>query len=312
MTKQSNNKKVRLFFTGFGMGMADLVPGVSGGTIAFLMGIYDELLFSIKTFTGKVPRLILQKKFTEAFKTIPFKFLVPVTTGMFSAIFSLIFLVRYLLENHATYVWSLFFGLVLCSAYIVSKRVDGWNIRRFALLFVGFIVTYMILGLPVLDTQSTPLVLFGSGMIAITAMILPGISGSLILVILGQYKALIDAVTDRKILEVLTFAFGALVGISIFSRVLSWLLKIHHSAVIATIVGILIGSLRRVWPWQEELSDKTFVNQLPNSVLEVVICISIAATGAFLIFVLERKGLAAEHDDIDSSEFKKEMKEQHD
>jgi putative membrane protein len=302
----------RLLFTGFCMGLADLVPGVSGGTIAFLYGIYDELLFSIRTVTGKTIKLIARGKFKEALSTIPFAFLVPLAIGILTAIFGLVHLVTYLLDNHATYVWSFFFGLVLGSVVVISKRVEKWNLNRALLLLAAFSITFGVLGLPVLDTQETPLVLFLTGAIAITAMILPGISGSLIMVILGQYKTVINSVADRKIADMFYFACGAAVGIALFSRLLSWLLKNHHTAVIATMIGIMLGSLRRVWPWQTELSDGTYVNNAPEWGWPVAGSIALGLFAFALVWYLEKLGVAREHDDIDDKEFVKEMKSQHD
>lgn len=294
------------------MGTADLVPGVSGGTIAFLFGIYDELLFSIKTVTGNAIKLTLRGKFKTAFSAIPFQFLLPLAIGMISAVLSLVKVVTYLLENQPEYVWSAFFGLVLGSALVISKRVEGWNIYRIALLATSFLLTFVLLGLPVLDTTSSPVFLFGAGAIAITAMILPGISGSLILVILGQYETVIHAISDRKISQLIPFAFGAVFGLALFSRLLSWLLKNHHSAVIASMVGVMLGSLRRVWPWQIERDNGIIVSKMPDIDVLLVGPLLLIVTGFLVVILLEKQGIAKEHDDIDAPEFKEEIASQHD
>lgn len=294
------------------MGTADLVPGVSGGTIAFLFGIYDELLFSIKTVSGKVPKHFLKGQFKQGISAIPFLFLLPLALGMATAIVGLVKVVTYLLEEHPILIWSLFFGLVIGSSYVISKRVTSWNLNRILIFISGFALTFFVLGLPVLDTSTSPLVLFSAGAIAITAMILPGISGSLILVILGQYKTIINAISDRNFGQIIPFALGAIIGIALFSRLLSWLLKNHHSAVIAAMVGVMLGSLRRVWPWQIERENGTIVGHWPELTEGVAGAAALMVAGFFIVWILEKRGIAKEHDDLDSVEFKTEIASQHD
>lgn len=304
---QQSNKRIRLFTTGFSMGLADLVPGVSGGTIAFLFGIYDELLFSIRKVSGAVPKLLIKRQFKEAIAQTPFSFLLPLGLGMMTAIFSMVKVVTYLLDNFPVYVWSFFFGLVLGSVYVVSKRVEKWNLRRGLLFVAGFGITYLVLGLPTMDGNTSLWALFITGAIAITAMILPGISGSLIMVILGQYETVINSISDRHIERMISFASGAAVGIAIFSRILSWLLKHYHTAVVVTMMGIMLGSLRKVWPWQIEKSEKIFVNELPGINSEFFIALSIIVGGFCLVYLLNKIGIANEHDDIESEEFIEEV-----
>ena len=205
-----------------------------------------------------------------------------------------------------------FFGLVLGSAYVISKRVASWQVRRIALALASFTATFLVLGLPVLDTSTSPIFLFGAGAVAITAMILPGISGSLILVILGQYKTVINAISDRNISQLIPFALGALIGLALFSRLLSWLLKNHHSAVIAAMVGVMLGSLRRVWPWQIERENGTIVGHWPEFTIGVAGSVALMFAGFALVWLLEKRGIAKEHDDIETEEFKKEIASQHD
>ncbi len=291
------------------MGIADLVPGVSGGTIAFLFGIYDELLFSIKLITGQIPKLVLRAKFKEAFKLIPFAFLLPVASGILLSIFGLVKIVSYLLETHPVFVWALFFGLVVGSVYAVSKRITKWNIRQVLLLGFGFLLTYIIVGLPAVGGSTSALAVFLTGAIAITAMILPGISGSLIMVLLGQYKVIINAVADRDWVTLGIFALGAFVGLALFVRLLSWLLKHYHFGVIAFLIGVMAGSLRKIWPWQELNAVGNSVNVLPSLELSMLLAVLMAVIGFLAVYILERAGIAKEHDDIDTKEFKKEMLE---
>lgn len=299
----------RLFFTGFTMGLADLVPGVSGGTIALLFGIYDELLYSIKLVTGKVLKLLFARKFKQAFRLIPFAFLLPVGIGIGLAIFGMVQVVSYLLDTQPVAVWSLFFGLVVGSVVVVSRRVLHWTIGRILLLILGFIITFLLVGLPSLGGSSAPLAVLGSGAVAITAMILPGISGSLILVLLGQYETIIHAVAERDYVLIGLFAIGAVVGLALFVRLLTWLLKRYHFAVIATLVGVMAGSLRRVWPWQTEHASGAVSTALPPFDYSLLLAIVLAAVGFSLVLVLERSGIAKEHDDIQTRDFKKEFKQ---
>lgn len=308
-TRASINSKLRLFFTGFTMGLADLIPGVSGGTIAFLFGIYDELLYTIKLMTGKIPKLILAREIKSAFQLIPVSFLLPLGSGIVLAIFGLVKVVDYLLDSQPVFVWSLFFGLVLGSAYVVSGRVTTWTNRRIALILLGFGLTFIVVGLPSIGGSTNPFSLFLTGAIAITAMILPGISGSLIMVLLGQYEIIIEAVSNREFNILVVFAAGAIVGLALFVRLLTWLLKHYHYAVVAVLVGIMLGSLRRIWPWQVVESGDVTRNVLPQISPSLVWPISLFVIGFVIVILLERIGVAKEHIDIDTKEFKKEYTE---
>ncbi|MBM3210466.1 DUF368 domain-containing protein [Candidatus Saccharibacteria bacterium] len=316
MTKSSpftqpapEKRKIRLFITGLTMGIADLIPGVSGGTIAFLFGIYDELLYTIKLVTGQVPKLILAGKLKQAFSLIPFSFLLPLGIGIVLAIFGLVHIVSFLLETQPTLVWALFFGLVLGSVYIVSRRITQWTVRRSLLLILGFALTFIIVGLPSIGGSDAPLALFATGAIAITAMILPGISGSLIMVLLGQYETVISAVADRNFATLVFFAAGAIIGLALFVRLLTWLLKHYHFAVIAFLIGVMAGSLRRIWPWQSTDTSGAVSNILPQLEVSLLWALLLMVAGFVIVIILERIGVAKEHDDIETQDFKQEMKE---
>ncbi len=307
--EENGNSKIRLFFTGLTMGLADLVPGVSGGTIAFLFGIYDELLYTVKLLTGHVPQLFLKGKFKEAFRLIPFSFLLPFAAGISVAILGLVQIVDHLLEAQPVMVWAFFFGLVLGSSYIIARRVTEWTLRRALLLVAGLTLTYVLVGLPSLSGNSSPLAVFATGFIAIVAMILPGISGSLIMVLLGQYETIINAVAERDIVTMSFFAAGAVCGLAAFVRLLTWLLKHYHLAVIATLVGVMVGSLRRIWPWQVAEPSGVTANFMPQAELATLWAVLLMVVGFALVFLLEQIGLAQEHDDIHTREFKKELKD---
>src|SRR5690606_8423552 len=158
-------------------------------------------------------------------------------------------IVSYLLETQPVLVWALFFGLVLGSVAVISRRVTKWTGRRLLLVALGFAITFVVVGLPSTNGSEAPLAVFGTGAVAITAMILPGISGSLIMVLLGQYEVIINAVTDRDLGLLAMFAAGAILGLAAFVRILTWLLKRYHLAVIAVLIGVMAGSWRRIWPW---------------------------------------------------------------
>ncbi len=279
MKKRTLLTTLRHFLVGFSMGAADLVPGVSGGTIAFVSGIYEQLLAAITTVTGPVLRLVLRGKLVQAFKLAPLKFVVPLGVGMMLAILSLSHLIEYLLEVHPIPTWSLFFGLVVSSIILVGRTIAGWSWRELLSISIGIVVTYWLVGAVPLETPATPLAFFFSGIVAICAMILPGISGSFILVLLGKYPQVLHAVSDREFMTLIYVALGAVVGLSIFSRLLKYLLSTYHSVTLAVLLGVLIGSLRKIWPWKMHSGANFF----PDLNAEFLIALVCAVAGAFLV-----------------------------
>lgn len=245
-------QSLRLFFTGVAMGIADVIPGVSGGTMAFILGIYEELINAIKSFNLEFIKLLLQLKFKQALDHVPWKFLLALGLGIGSAVFTLAHAVSWLLENQPVFLFSFFFGLILASILAVGATVK-WSPMTLISMVVGTVVAYLIVGLVPLQMPHDPLTLFLSGAVAIMAMILPGISGSFILLILGQYEYVLEAVKSLDIFTILFVGAGAVVGITGFSRVLSWLFKHYEQATIAVLVGFMLGSLRKIWPWKETL-----------------------------------------------------------
>lgn len=289
--------RLRLLITGFSMGVADLVPGVSGGSIALLFGIYDELIHSIKLVTGEVLKLLVHGQFIDAYRKIPLQFLVPVFGGIFIAIFGFVRIVEYLLEVYPVYVWAFFFGLIIGTAHIIANRISDWTINRALLLTTGAAIVFFVVGLPAANSESTVVAMFGTGLIAICAMILPGISGSLIMLILGQYENVISAVSELKLQLLISFAAGATVGLALFSRLLSWLLDKYHSATLAFLVGLMIGALRAVWPWRTELSSEIYESYLPGLTSNTLLAVAFIVVGYILVLQLEKIGLAREHDE---------------
>jgi len=308
---------LRLFGTGLAMGTADLIPGVSGGTIAFLSGIYEELLHSIKIMSGEFLRLLLSGKIREAFSVIPFKFLVPLTFGLFTAVLSLANLMSYLLEEYPIFVWSFFFGLVLASTWIVLKRVVKWDISDKLAFVLSTIAAYILVGAIPVETPNTPFFIFVSGMIAICAMILPGISGSFILLLLGKYQQILGAVTNKDVVTLAIFMVGAVLGLALFSRLLSWLFKNHHDISVAILAGVMLGSIRKIWPWKETVMTRinshgdvvplVEENILPQTFdISVLFALVLAIIGAALVIYFDRMQLTKEQTkDLTDLSFKK-------
>jgi len=294
-----NKGIVRLFLTGFSMGSADLVPGVSGGTMALIFGIYEELIHSVRVVTGEVVSLALRGQIRQAIRAVPWGFLVPVGVGMMTAIFTLARLISWLLDDHPVFIWAFFFGLVVASVIVVGRRVGVWSVQTLAALAVGAVLTYLLVGAVPVHTPATEIAFFLSGMVAIVAMILPGISGSFLLVLMGKYAQVLDLVTNREFITLGIFALGAVVGLSAFSRVLSYMFRHHHRMMMAVLTGVLIGSLRKVWPWKEvlettlnrhgEVVPLVEANRLPDAVtLEVFVALTLMAAGVGLILYLSR------------------------
>lgn len=241
----------RLFGTGFFMGSADLVPGVSGGTVALICGIYEKLLASIKVVTGEVPKTLLKGNIRAAWSLIPFSFLLPLGLGIGTALFTLAHTLSWALEEHPIFIWSFFFGLILASTYVVVTRTTLRTLPTGASFLAGIAIGYLVVGLLPVETPHVWWMIFLSGSIAISAMILPGISGSFMLVILGQYEHILSGLTTLRLDLLLTFAAGCALGLALFSHLLSWLLATHHNITLALLAGLMLGSLRKIWPWKE-------------------------------------------------------------
>jgi putative membrane protein len=241
-----------LFLTGLGMGAADTVPGVSGGTVAFVRGIYSDLLNAIKSFNLDLLKKVLKLDVKGVLEHVPWRFLITLGSGILLAIFSLARLVSWLLENQRVLLFAFFFGLVVASAIAVAGKLKQWSPLNIVWLIVGGVAAFVIVGLVPSELPHDPLTLFFSGFVAIMAMILPGISGSSILLILGQYEYILNAVRDFNLGPVIILGSGCVVGIAIFSRILSWFLQKYEQSTIALLIGFVVGSLRAVWPWQVE------------------------------------------------------------
>jgi len=238
---------------GMGMGAADVVPGVSGGTIAFITGIYEELVNSIKNIDLEAARQFFTGRWLSLWKKINGNFLLAVFAGIFVSVLSLARLLEYLLEDHPIMIWSFFFGLVLASSYVVSRKISQWEYVKVVALVGGIGIAFYITSVtPTTTTNAAWFVIFSGGL-ASCAMILPGISGSFILLLLGKYTFALQAVNERNLMNLALLGMGAVIGLILFAKLLSWLLKKYHDITIAVLVGFMIGSLNKIWPWKETL-----------------------------------------------------------
>lgn len=232
------------------MGAADVVPGVSGGTIAFITGIYEELLRSIAAFDFQALLYLKQFEFAAFWKKINGNFLVVLLAGIVTSIFSLASLVTFLLSAYPIQVWSLFFGLIIISSLLILREIHHWNLVVIIFIIAGTAAAYTITILTPAQSPETFIFIFISGMLAICAMILPGISGAFILLLLGKYEYILRALTEREWLIILVFIAGCIIGLLLFSRLLSWTMNRYKNLSIAALAGIMIGSLNKVWPWK--------------------------------------------------------------
>jgi len=235
------------------MGGADVVPGVSGGTIAFITGIYEELLDSINAINLESLRLLIRFKLKEFWETVNGNFLLTLFSGILISLFSLAKLISFLIEFYPIQLWSFFLGLILISAVLVLKKIKKWSGGVVFTVIAGSIIAYLLTASAPKETGDGLVTIFFSGMIAITAMILPGISGSYILLILGKYEMMVNAIKDLRIVILIVFALGCVAGLVTFSRIISWVLKKYHNLTVGLLAGFMVGSLNRIWPWKEVL-----------------------------------------------------------
>ena len=243
------------FFKGMAMGAADIVPGVSGGTIAFITGIYDRLLGAINCINFSVLKTLKNEGLGAAWKQIDGTFLLALFLGMVTSIVLLSAPITYLLQNHPVLIWSFFFGLVLASIWLVGKQIKSYNISNTILFLAGAVLAYWITTLDVLQGSDNLIYIFFSATIAICAMILPGVSGAFILLVLGVYQIVINAIHDRDIKMLAVFGLGCAVGLLSFSRLLKWLLNNKRTQTLAVLTGFLLGSLNKIWPWKNKMGS---------------------------------------------------------
>lgn len=273
---------ILIFIRGFLMGSADTIPGVSGGTIALITGIYERLIRAISSIKFSFLKPLLRLDFggfkEKLFEEIDFELFIPLILGIGIAVLTLSKVIAYLLLNHTAYTFSFFLGLILASAYILYTKLDGINIKLIVLTVIGIVLSYIFVGLNPIAANHSLIVIFFSGMIAICAMILPGISGSFLLLLLGQYEYMLNSLNSLNITEIVVFIAGALIGILGFSKLLNYLLENYESATMAFLIGIMVGTLRLP------------VNQITSNLSgSWFVCLILAVIGVVLIIVLEKK-----------------------
>ena len=246
-----------LYIKGLAMGAADVVPGVSGGTIAFVTGIYIELINTIKSLNLRALQTLKSEGIGAAWRFINGRFIVILLAGIFTSLFSLAQVMQYLLVEHPLPLWSFFTGLIVASVVYLMRQNPLHSTYEKLIFFVGIGIAYGISIAPPVVLEGTVVTMFLAGSIALCAMILPGISGSFILVLLGLYPVFIGAIANLQIDILTAFALGGIIGLMLFSRLLSWLLARFETLVIATMCGFLIGSLSIIWPWKLVTSSIT-------------------------------------------------------
>ena len=300
------------FLKGVGVGVANIIPGVSGGTIALITGIFIRLINAIKSFGAGAAKLLLQGRWKEFVAKTDFYFLVAVLAGVLVAIVSLAKVFGYLFKSHPVYIWAFFFGLVFASVYFVGKRIDRWNTSVVISLIIGTGIAVVISFFNPATPDDGFFYLVLCGVVAVCSMILPGLSGSFVLILMGNYHLVaIEAINNRDMHILLPVAIGAVVGLIAFSHVLSWVFKHYKDQTIALLTGFILGSLNVIWPWKEEeyLVDEQgahilkngepivakYVSALPDAFdQQVWIALLLALAGVAAIVALELTALKEE------------------
>jgi len=296
-----------LSLRGILMGAADAVPGVSGGTIAFMTGIYEELIYSLKQCGPEALRILFKSGFKSAWQHINGAFLLSLFGGIIVSLITFSHLVIYALEHYPDALWSFFFGLILAAVWSVVRHIEKWTWGVISAFILGSVVAFYITVMTPTYVEATPLMVFLAGMIAICAMILPGISGSFILLLLGMYAPMLNAVKSMQFSTIAIFASGCVVGLLSFSRVLNWMFEKHKTMTLALLGGFMLGSLNKVWPWKqtiESVIDRhgkeiplVQSNVLPSTYEAVsgqsahlIWSISLMLLGVLMVFLLEKFG----------------------
>ena len=273
---------IKLFFKGVFMGIADAIPGVSGGTIALLLGIYEELISSISGLNFGLITKLKNNGIKSFWKSLNGNFLITLVLGIVISLILFVKISANLLTSHPLYVWSFFLGLILATVYVIYKLIESWNLVNIisTLLMIAFSIILTSHSLDISDDTNLFYILI-CGIIASSAMILPGISGSLILVILGVYKILVEALDNLDIKIITSFIVGAIIGVISFSKILKWLFKNYKSLAYSIMLGLVIGSIEKIWPW-----NKSFSAELSN--LDLFVSISLVILGFIIVFLLEK------------------------
>ncbi|WP_148862424.1 DUF368 domain-containing protein [Marinobacter fonticola] len=306
-TQDKTQRPPGVFLRGLAMGAADVVPGVSGGTIAFITGIYVRLLDAISAFPKAFFTELLKGRWAAFWRNIDGTFLIALFAGILTSVATLAGVIKYALQAHPVLLWSFFFGLILASAWYVGREIDRWSLRQGILLVAGMLFAWLITQLTPGQAPVTSLSLFGAGALAICAMILPGISGSFILLILGMYGPVLGAINEMQLDRLALFVTGCAVGLLSIAQLLSWAFSRYRDAMLALLTGFMLGALNKVWPWKEALTWRTSshgervpleeINLLPATYAEVtgnsaalVPAILLAVLGIVLVLGLDWAG----------------------
>jgi putative membrane protein len=310
--KRTIKEYIGIFLRGVAMGASDIVPGVSGGTIAFIFGIYEELIESIRKF-GDPDFLQAAIRFhvKKLLRLMSWEFLLALGLGILTAIFTLSHYLEWLLVNKPTYLWSFFFGLVLASIFTVGKRIPSWTSALWGMLALGTILAFLLVGLVPAHTPETWWFMILSGAAASVALILPGISGSFILLLMGKYQYVVGAVNDRDFFILALIVVGAVLGLVTVAQLISRLFKNYHDLTVALLTGFMVGSLRKIWPWREAVAwlqddagnfildgdghRRVIVEALrlpdfasPEGVMQFVLALIFATIGVVLIILVDQ------------------------
>ena len=273
---------ITLFFKGIFMGIADAIPGVSGGTIALLLGIYEELISTISDLNINLLIDLKQNGFKSFWKKLNGNFLVTLITGIGISLIFFIKISSKLLNDYPMFIWSFFLGLIIATVYVIFKLIKKWDYINIISAFATIILSSILSSISVNSSDEISLLyILVCGIIASSAMILPGISGSLILVIMGVYKVLIDSVNNLEISIIFTFIIGAITGLISFSKILSWLFNNYKNLTYSIMLGLVIGSIGKVWPWKQNE-----MVQLAN--LDMIFSVILVIIGFFMIFIIEK------------------------
>jgi putative membrane protein len=296
------NQDVSLFLKGLAMGAANVIPGVSGGTIALITGIYERLIRALKSCDITAIKLLLTRDFSGLWKHIDGRFLSAIMIGVIVSIVSLAKLFEYLLRTHERFTMAFFFGLILLSLYYVAKQIKQWNASTIIALVVGTVIAVGIAMLAPASENDAFAYVFFCGVIAISSMILPGLSGSFVLIILGNYALVLGAISSFNLSVLIPLALGCGIGLILFANILAWVFKHYEDQTLATMTGFVLGSLVVIWPWKNALMQTiTRPDKPPKEVVasyewfwpnlasaDTLICIGLMIVGAVCIWLMEK------------------------
>lgn len=286
----------KIALKGMAMGAADVVPGVSGGTIALLTGIYSRLIDAITRFNPQAAKLLFQGRFKQLWQHVDGSFLLPLAVGILFAFVAFAHTIKHSIETYPVLTWSFFFGLIIASALLIIKNLENKQWQKALWLIPGVCIGFWIASLSSIPFPSGQWAVFIAAMIAISAMILPGISGSFILLLLGMYQPVITAVAERDYVTIGLFGLGAVAGLMLFSRVVQWILKHFYQATLFFLSGLMLGSLVKIWPWKSELASQTrniMPTQHPDP--QTFYCVLLMLAAFVLVFGIDFLGKKISH-----------------